>query len=483
MSLTPAFEHDLFISYAHLDNQQGWITEFHRLLKIKLEEFLGEPSRIWRDPKLTGLDIIDQSIEYRLRNTAILVSILSPRYLKSDSCLKELKGFLEASKQNRGILDGNKSRVCKIIKTRVPRANHPAELKDQTGYEFYGTAEAEDYPKEFSADAKDASYSCFNEKVSVIAFAVSELLRAMRWKSKTPGSTIYIAETTSDLAGERSQLQNSLYQSNHTVLPERMLQSLNAAELETAVSEDLKRSTVSVHLIGKYYGAIPEGADRSIVDIQLQLAGSSGKNDSPLPRLLWVPAELKAAEQRQEQFLSHVRNDIVGQPGVDLIDKGLAELENVVRDKLKPLQKTQDVGSSNGRRRVYLICDKPDVQEARKIQKQLHENFEVIMPLMEGDPTQAKELHKYNLRSCDAALIYYGLSTESWYQPMFSDVVYKARGYRKRRDWLAKGVYIAPPQTEPKDGFLTHEAVVIQKYEPFKPEFLEPFVEKLKNAK
>ena len=41
------FEKDIFISYAHIDDeplvesQNGWITEFHRVLAIRLSQLMG----------------------------------------------------------------------------------------------------------------------------------------------------------------------------------------------------------------------------------------------------------------------------------------------------------------------------------------------------------------------------------------------------------------------------------------------------------
>ena len=46
------FEHDLFISYTHLDNErlhdsdQGWIDLLSQRLEIRLAQLLGEKSKI-----------------------------------------------------------------------------------------------------------------------------------------------------------------------------------------------------------------------------------------------------------------------------------------------------------------------------------------------------------------------------------------------------------------------------------------------------
>ncbi|MEB3313091.1 MAG: hypothetical protein VKL98_02985, partial [Cyanobacteriota bacterium] len=88
------FSRDLFISYAHLDNQvspeglEGWVSWFHRALEIRLSELLGEKPRIRRDEKLQGNDDFPQTILEQFPQLALLVSILSPRYVRSPWCLQ-----------------------------------------------------------------------------------------------------------------------------------------------------------------------------------------------------------------------------------------------------------------------------------------------------------------------------------------------------------------------------------------------------------
>jgi hypothetical protein len=98
-----AFDTDVFISYAHLDNQPlkpealGWVSEFHEALSKRLGEVLGKAPRIWRDPKLQGNDIFADEIGQRFKGTAVLVSITTPRYVESDWCQRELSGFWRAA--------------------------------------------------------------------------------------------------------------------------------------------------------------------------------------------------------------------------------------------------------------------------------------------------------------------------------------------------------------------------------------------------
>ena len=116
------FEKDLFISYAHIDNkpltpeQQGWITRFHASLEALLSMRMGGKALIWRDNKLQGNDIFADEIVAQFSQTALLVSVLTPRYLNSDWCNKEVAEFCKRAEQSGGMVVENKARIFKVLK-------------------------------------------------------------------------------------------------------------------------------------------------------------------------------------------------------------------------------------------------------------------------------------------------------------------------------------------------------------------------------
>ena len=137
------FDKDIFISYAHLDNeplsegQEGWVSDFHKSLEIQVGQLMGAKPRIWRDPKLQGNDFFGDEIVEQFPGVAVLVSVLSPRYVKSEWCIRELQAFWKACERTGGVRVDNKSRVFKVAKTPVPPEQHPVELQGLLGYEFF----------------------------------------------------------------------------------------------------------------------------------------------------------------------------------------------------------------------------------------------------------------------------------------------------------------------------------------------------------
>lgn len=57
MAFVPGFEHDVFVSYAHIDNERGgWVSKLVKGLEVRLAEHLGGDPRpsVWIDHKISG---------------------------------------------------------------------------------------------------------------------------------------------------------------------------------------------------------------------------------------------------------------------------------------------------------------------------------------------------------------------------------------------------------------------------------------------
>ncbi|WP_419910852.1 TIR domain-containing protein [Hoeflea sp.] len=140
----PTFAQHLFISYAHIDNQpltpeqQGWISRFHASLQAILSTRLGGEARIWRDDKLQGNDVFADEIVEQFAETAVIVSIVSPRYIRSQWCTREIREFCDAATQNGGLVFDNKARVFKVKKTPVETEEPlPEVVQNLLGYDFF----------------------------------------------------------------------------------------------------------------------------------------------------------------------------------------------------------------------------------------------------------------------------------------------------------------------------------------------------------
>src|SRR5262249_46393263 len=97
------YRNHVFISYAQDNNKpveeggRGWIDQF----QLALEAFLGRrygKARIWRDERLRGNDDFSSEIFAQFPDTALLVAVISPSYLRSKWCRDEASKFCELAK-------------------------------------------------------------------------------------------------------------------------------------------------------------------------------------------------------------------------------------------------------------------------------------------------------------------------------------------------------------------------------------------------
>jgi hypothetical protein len=494
MGYVRVFDNDIFISYAHIDNQplieghQGWVSTLHQALAIRLQQLLGSEVKIWRDPHLKGHEYFSDTIVMQLPHAAVLVLILSPPYVRSTWCVQELQEFCQRAEHTGGLRLDDKSRLFKVVKTYLPHQDHPPALQGLLGYEFYEMDRTTGRPREFRQDAGPNADRNYWAKLEDLAFDISQLLVRMAKHSEAPGSqagvtlgpvhagpAIYLAETTSDLSLERDKMKRELERRGHQVFPDRPL-PFQAAAFHTAVRDYLERCQLTIHMIGAHYGIIPEATNRSIVDLQQAIAAEYSKEHA-LFRCLWMPVGLQVTEERQAQFIDYVQYEVGTQPGIELLQTTLEDLKTFIQDKLQALrQHAMPQGSDDGPRRIYVLCDPQDLDDLTPLADYLYEQgFEVTLPAMEGEPDQLRADHQENLLACDALLIYYGKAHELWLRTALRDLQ-KIAGYGRSKPLLARAIYVSAPETPSKQRFRTREALVIKQFGAFSAVALQPFL-------
>ena len=497
---------DIFISYAHIDNEalteedKGWISHFHKVLDTRVAQLTGEKPRIWRDLKLGGNDVFDEAIVNQFCNTRIMISIMSPRYFKSEWCMKELKQFYDNASSTGGVSFENKSRILKVVKTPFETNDVPNEIQGVfsriLGFEFFevdtDTGKFMEYNASFGADAKHNYFS----KIFDLAHEVSQLLKSMHDQESGNGATgsaavdskkIFLATATKDLQSERDRIYRNLIERGYQVFPDQPM-PLVGAEFKQAVREHLEKCDASIHLIGSSYGMVPEGEDHSVIDIQNSLAAETASTQD-LHRFIWIPRNQVVTEPRQASFVDDIRNNPQTYESSDFLEDSFENLKSLVLDHLKTEPKPEpppeaSAASSAGvkTKSVYLIYPPNDEESAAPIEDYLFDKgLEVIAPEVEGTESQIAEAHRQNLNYCDAVIIYFGSANRSWVNMKLLNVL-QSPGHGRKAPAEHKLVIIAPPEHRHKERFRTHQAEVLQVSDTAKLCALDPFINAILNA-
>jgi hypothetical protein len=263
---------------------------------------------------------------------------------------------------------------------------------------------------------------------------------------------------------QRNIIKRELQRHGYSVLPNQTLPGSNS-ELERIVKRDLDESTLSIHLIGSAYGEIPEGADRSVVDIQNKLASEksvkSKENKQEFTRLIWISPNLTHASERQKSFIDNIKRDVEAQEGAEILQTPLEDFKNIMREELLEAGEKKIIEEGTGRS-IYLMHDKVDHVAIKPIVDLLEKaGFKVLMPTFDGELLELRQKHIDNLRNLDAAIIYKGKVNEQWVRMKALDLL-KAPGFGRKKPIIAKAIVAASGSNLNTDTFRSQNLRVIE---------------------
>jgi hypothetical protein len=463
------FEKHLFISYAHIDNQpltpgqEGWISRFHASLEAILNMRMGRKVEIWRDLKLSGNDIFADEILKQFPKTALLVSVLTPRYVESDWCTRELLEFCRAAENSRSLTLDNKARLIKVIKTPIDSEGRlPALMRQMTGYEFFTFIN--EAPLELDSVFGPELALKYNVKLAKLAWDIKETLKQLEPRNSNgngfvqPSSqkpAIYLAECSYDRREAREALEADLHLHGYRVLPARQL-SREETPYVAEVKGLLEECKLSIHLVGSGYGAVPDGpSQKSGVVLQNELAIQRSKH-AGLKRLIWLPDGTKSQHSEQQRFIEALLQSGEVQFGADVIAGDLETLKGAVHAALQRIEKSETIRPvpSIGKL-IYVICDVRDRAATLPVRKFLRGlGCEVKIPVFEGDAAAVRQSNQDLLTQCDAVLLFYGAGDEAWKATVESDLK-KMKAYRGDTPLLS--TYLAEPATDDKRDLIELE--------------------------
>jgi hypothetical protein len=466
------FEKHVFISYAHIDNQpltpeqEGWVSRFHACLKTMLSTRLGREADIWRDQKLSGNDIFADEIVQQFPKTALLVSVLTPRYVESDWCTREVREFCKAAEQGGGVVLGNKSRIIKVIKIPVDSEDPlPPVMKGALGYPFYEFVD--DAPLELDPTYGPELAQKYTQKLAKLSWDAVQLLKRMEVTAPAPRvapqpspskPAIYLAECSYDQREAREALEAELQLHGYTILPDKELPR-EEKDYVVEVTRLLEQCKLSIHLVGSSCGAVPDGpSQKSVVVLQNELSIQRSKLGG-LQRVIWLREGTESHYPEQQRFIEALHKDAEAQFGADLITGDLETLKAAVHAALQKLEKPERLmRQPEGAKVVYLICDERDRPATRPLRKFLQaQGFEAKIPVFEGDAARVRQANQDLLTQCDAVIVFYGAGDEAWKRTVENDLK-KMKAYRGENPLLASYTYLAEPPTADKKDLIELEA-------------------------
>jgi TIR domain len=527
--LRPEFEYDVFISYAHNDDQpvlgEKWVTELDNELRTLVLEYLGQEPAFWRDPDIRNNEDYREKIAARLAKTATLLTVVSESFFERPWCQLELEEFCRNAESRLGLRVGEKVRIFKVFKSEINRQTFPKHFEGTERYVFYGKVPDESdkgihtYRPSFGGQQRRLYYFALDELAKDIV-ATLRLIREVTAQGGTAPTTpatvqsgvkpatVYLAETTEDQETARSSIKKELQDRNITVFPQGDL-PYRGSQFEPQVREYLQKADLSVHIFGKDAGFVPEGRQRPHTWLQHDLALERGA-DQDFRRILWWPSALESPEPRQTEYLQSLQNDVSVQRGAEILRDRLEELKTEMLNLLERIKKRKEerlkppaptpvavaagatpaaasaaapaVATVSGEPlTIYLIGDAQDVQSPvfQALQNYLlDQGHEPRIAPVCDNAKEARKNHEMLLQYSDAYLIYFGAGSGQWLQTKLND--FMRLSSKRKTPLMGKATYIAPPLTDEKRTFRSNEAKPIGNGAEFDPKPISDFLQNLK---
>src|SRR5262245_58561986 len=296
MAFLPDYDHDVFVSYAHLDNQgeTAWVSTLVRHLDTDLRQRLGTKDlRIWIDESLDGNRPLTQEIIRSIQRSATLLVVMSSGYLASEWCAKERNAFL------RFVHDCVAGGRIFIVHCReTDRTAIPPEFGDLIGFKFWTQdPEAGGATRPLGlSDVKERAYLAGVINLSDrLARTLQEIKAAQKTEARsaaTSAAYVFLARSTDDLETREEKLVGYLTQAELSILPKSWYPEANEAAFRAAMQADLNRCAVFVQLLSRSPGRRAGfSAGQRYPAIQHDIATGSGT-----PILQWRdPGEEPAA--------------------------------------------------------------------------------------------------------------------------------------------------------------------------------------------
>ncbi len=433
MAFIPGFKHDIFISYAHVDNlavegEMKWVEQFHKQLEIALAKRIGRMGlvEIWRDKKLEGDQLFDETIQNNIDNSALFLALTSNGYLASDYCKDELQTFYrKAQKEQFGLQIGDRSRTYNVLLNNISHEEWPEEYPRTSGHPFN---DAED--DDTSGMPSEHTDKKFHKQLRALADSLYKMLLAFEKSSKESSNdsetdneeegetvvackeqSVFLADISDSLRPVQTRIINELKREKINVISS-IPPPYEAKAHEGKVKTVLDKSALSVHLFDSFAGREVDGEPGiTYPQKQVELA-----KDNVGAQLIWIPKNLeiqKVEEETHKNFLTKLEKDKREKTSYEFMRGTTTAIVPHIVEKLNQMSSVTTTGDTS--QAVLLDTHLKDQIYALELSRFfLENNIQPYINPQEDDPNKNMDTLETRLKEVSMLMILFGSVKEDW---------------------------------------------------------------------
>jgi hypothetical protein len=477
------FAQDVFISYAHIDNQpdregeRGWVESFERALRLRLLKRFGREVQVWRDPELARSQRFDPVIEEAVKGSAIMISLISQSYLASEYCQQELEWFTaKASQEPVGLTVGQHVRVFPLLLYNVPPHTWPEACQGTSGFRFHEAVER-GFGQPLRPDRDE-----FTDQLCGLVEELHTVLTAIERQADTgaaaaeeeDGPRVFLADVSDDLRRDRRLLKQHLEKEKIEVVSG--IVSPQPAQHEAAVLDALGRSNLSVHLLGALPGRplIEEEPERTYPVEQLRIGLENARS-----QLVVLPPGLAREdidEPEYAEFITSLQERPREAERLEIIQAGRTQIADEVISKIRRIEEQRAqapaAGGKAGEGRAFVDLHVNDLAFAGDLMGYLHRQDlpAITIPSGDLDPASGLSLFEEHLRSARVFIVVFGRVARSWVEQRLNEAL---KLILSNRLSTRVGVYLAPPHKSETEASFPPFFQVMNNTEQFDPKTVD----------
>jgi hypothetical protein len=478
MPFLTSAQHDVFISYAHDDNEpdrkgeDGWVKQFHDQLTVKLLKRFGESVDVWRDPNLGRSQEFNAVLEEAVRGSGVTLSFISNRYLKSKYCLKELDWFRDTcSRDAIGQTVSKYRRTIPILLYDILPEEWPDTCKGATGFHFH-TGKDLKFVEPLAPDSAE-----FRLRLGELVEELYTILNLLKTSHSTvapapdkPTFRIFLANPTDDLRGCHRQLVEGLGRAGMTLLGNIPPPYDEPGHTET-VRKALTDADLSIHLLGDSPGeAISEenpAATYSVVQARESLEYARSQ-------LILIPDELDLKALQNAEYASFLNNLADHSPTgnqFELVRTGKRQILDAILAKHARIEEARHQ-SRPSNLTAFIDLHEKDLSKAMNLVAYLGQKgiFPVTIPSSDVSLSSSFSIFEENLKRSQLFIVVFGTVARQWVENRLFDAL---KLILTKRLSTRLGVYVAPPRKLPEDLSFPAQFEILNNMEQFDPRTLD----------
>lgn len=468
MALVPGCKHDIFVSYAHVDNideldaGRGWVSEFINFVGLLLKSRLanGDRLNIYFDQRALGGNHDLDTLLSAAQESAVFLAIASTAYKNRDWPQRELAAFCEGCDYSQRL----------FIAEYLPladgeRFDEPLASRKRNALWMTDPDTGVNSPLLFGTPAYRARAHQLADQLA------AQLTKMEREGGAAPGKkpaetaarqaagedaardasqarTLVVGKTAGDMEDDAQRAKTYFEQLGYHVIDAGDLRQ-GGADFRADFQSAIGQAELVMLPVGASPGRRPPDLPEGYYEAQFDLAEQAG-----VKTIAWRRPTVSAQSAGDE---AHARTLSRSAVMASTYEGFITEVDSALAQKARD----EDSGGPEDPMQglMFIHADKGDRAAAVKLQEQLAAmGIDAAVPIFEGTASEIREdLFEYMTKS-DTVLLLYGDVGLRWVRAQLMAL----SKLRPKMSARIKAVCIGPPADKPKDlGFKANDLEII----------------------